>query len=118
MLYEVITDSAPEIPFYYYQFPSLTGVDIKASEVLKFASSSIPSFAGVKFTHSDFYDMQKCITFEGGKYNILSGYDEMLVCGLSFGVQAAVGSTYNFIAPLYHSLWKAFSAGDIRNNFV
>ncbi len=109
-----IADSAPEIPFYYYQFPSLTGVDIKASEVLKFASSSIPSFAGVKFTHSDFYDMQKCITFEGGKYNILSGYDEMLVCGLSFGVQAAVGSTYNFIAPLYHSLWKAFSAGDIE----
>jgi len=105
--------AAPEIPFYYYQFPALTGVDIKASEVLQFASSSIPNFGGIKFTHSDFYDMQKCIAFEGGRYNILSGFDEMLLCGLSLGVNAAVGSTYNFMAPVYLGVWEAFLAGDM-----
>ncbi|MCU0377617.1 MAG: dihydrodipicolinate synthase family protein [Bacteroidales bacterium] len=105
--------SAPEIPFYYYQFPALTGVDIRASEVLKFASSSIPNFGGVKFTHSDFYDMQKCLAFEGGRYNILHGFDEMLLCGLSLGARAAVGSTYNFLAPVYLGVWEAFTAGDM-----
>ncbi|MCU0457776.1 MAG: dihydrodipicolinate synthase family protein [Bacteroidales bacterium] len=106
--------AAPEIPFYYYQFPSLTGVDIKASEVLRFASDSIPNFGGIKFTHSDFYDMQKCIAFDGGRYNILSGFDEMLLCGLSLGVKAAVGSTYNFIAPVYLGVWEAFSSGNME----
>ncbi|TNF42957.1 MAG: N-acetylneuraminate lyase [Bacteroidetes bacterium] len=106
--------AAPEIPFYYYQFPALTGVDIRASEVLQFASSNIPNFGGIKFTHSDFYDMQKCIAFEGGRYNILSGFDEMLLCGLSLGINAAVGSTYNFIAPVYHGVWDAFKAGDLE----
>ena len=109
-----IAESAPEIPFYYYQFPALTGVDIKASEVIQIASSSIPNFAGIKFTHSDFYDMQKCIAFGGGRYNILSGYDEVLLCGLSLGAKAAVGSTYNFMAPVYLALWEAFSAGDME----
>ena len=108
-----IADSVPDMPFYYYHFPALTGVDIKASEVLKYASSSIPNLQGIKFTHSDFYDMQKCIAFEGGRYNILSGYDEVLVCGLVLGVKAAVGSTYNYMAPVYHSLWKALSSGDM-----
>jgi N-acetylneuraminate lyase len=109
-----IAMAAPEIPFYYYQFPALTGVDIRASEVLQFASASIPNFGGIKFTHSDFYDMQKCIAFEGGRYNILSGFDEMLLCSLSLGVNAAVGSTYNFIAPVYHAVWDAFKAGNME----
>lgn len=108
-----IAASAPELPFFYYHFPAITGVDIKASEVLQFASTSIPNFGGIKFTHSDFYDMQKCIAFDGGRYNVLNGFDEMLLCGLSLGVKAAVGSTYNFLAPLYHKIWESFSSGDV-----
>ena len=78
------------------------------------ASESIPNFAGVKFTHSDFYDMQKCLSFDGGRYNVLNGFDEMLLCGLSLGVQRQLsGSTYNFMAPLYYDLWDAFTRGDL-----
>ncbi|MDZ7633446.1 MAG: dihydrodipicolinate synthase family protein [Bacteroidales bacterium] len=108
-----IAESAPELPFFYYHFPVLTGVDIKAYEVFALASESIPNFAGVKFTRSDFYDMQKCLAFNGGAYNVLNGFDEMLLCGLSLGVNAAVGSTYNFMAPLYYDLWDAFIEGDL-----
>jgi len=107
-----VAASAPELPFFYYHFPTLTGIDIKASELFKLASS-VPNFAGVKFTHSDFYDMQKCLAFNRGRYNVLNGFDEMLICGLSLGVKAAVGSTYNFLAPLYHDIWESFSSGDL-----
>lgn len=107
-----VAASAPELPFFYYHFPVLTGIDIKASEIFKLASS-VPNFAGVKYTHSDFYDMQKCLAFDGGRFNVLNGFDEMLICGLSLGVKAAVGSTYNFLAPLYHDIWEAFSSGDL-----
>ncbi|MBE0678181.1 MAG: dihydrodipicolinate synthase family protein [Bacteroidales bacterium] len=109
---KTVAASAPELPFFYYHFPALTGIDIKASEIFKLASS-VPNFAGVKFTHSDFYDMQKCLAFDGGRFNVLNGFDEMLICGLSLGVKAAVGSTYNFMAPLYHDIWEAFSSGDL-----
>jgi N-acetylneuraminate lyase len=107
-----VAASAPELPFFYYHFPAFTGIDIKASELFKLASS-VPNFAGVKFTHSDFYDMQKCLAFNGGSYNVLNGFDEMLMCGLSLGAKAAVGSTYNFLAPLYHDIWESFSSGDL-----
>jgi N-acetylneuraminate lyase len=107
-----VAGSAPELPFFYYHFPVLTGIDIKASEIFKLALS-VPNFAGVKYTHSDFYDMQKCLAFDGGRFNVLNGFDEMLICGLSLGVKAAVGSTYNFLAPLYHEIWVAFSSGDL-----
>jgi N-acetylneuraminate lyase len=36
----------------------------------------------------------------------------MLLAALACGAQGAVGSTYNFAAPIYHRLIKAFRAGD------
>jgi len=38
--------------------------------------------------------------------------DEMLLGGLAFGAKGAVGSTYNFAAPLYHKITAAFERGD------
>ena len=37
----------------------------------------------------------------------------MLLAGLAMGVQAAVGSTYNFAPELYLELIEAFKMGDI-----
>jgi len=34
---------------------------------------------------------------------------------LGLGAKGAVGSTYNFAAPLYRRMWTAFTAGDIRH---
>ena len=33
------------------------------------------------------------------------------ICAL--GATGAVGSTYNFAAPIYHRLWRAFEKGDL-----
>src|SRR5207253_6272092 len=41
------------------------------------------------------------------------GYDELLLAGLTLGVRGAVGSTYNFAAPLYQRLIAAFERGDL-----
>jgi len=41
------------------------------------------------------------------------GSDENLLLGLSFGVTAAIGSTYNVAIPHYKKLAAAFEAGDI-----
>ncbi|MCX6326947.1 MAG: dihydrodipicolinate synthase family protein [Bacteroidia bacterium] len=107
-----IASAAPHLPFYYYHMPSITGVNFPVSELLPLIQDVIPNFSGVKFTHSDFNDMQKCIAFENGRYQILHGFDEVLLCGLSLGAKAAVGSTFNFLAPLYLKIWKAFDNSD------
>ena len=44
---------------------------------------------------------------------MLFGSVEMILSGLVAGAHGAVGSTYNFAAPLYNRLIKAFKRGDI-----
>jgi N-acetylneuraminate lyase len=104
-----IANSAPHLPFYYYHIPSFTGVNLLVNEMLVEAQSIIPNFAGIKFAHYDLYDMQQSIAYDNGKFEILHGFDEILLCGLSLGVQGAVGSTYNYMPSVYLDLWEAFN---------
>jgi N-acetylneuraminate lyase len=102
-----IARAASGLPFYYYHMPSMTGVQLPVIDLLNEMNGSISNFAGVKFTHYDLFDMQQCIAFQNGKYEILHGYDEILLAGLSLGVKAAVGSTYNYMSKIYIELWEA-----------
>jgi N-acetylneuraminate lyase len=45
---------------------------------------------------------------------MLFGSDEMLLSGLVVGAHGAVGSTYNFAAPLYNRIIAAFKRDDIK----
>ena len=58
--------------------------------------------------------MRRCLTFKDGRYEVLSAWDEMLLSGLATGAEAAVGSTFNFAAPIYHKMIDAFINGDIN----
>jgi len=55
----------------------------------------------------------QCLDFEGGKYDLLWGRDENILSALVLGCKGAVGSTYNYAAPLYIKLVEAFNRGDI-----
>jgi N-acetylneuraminate lyase len=108
-----ITDAAPELPFYYYHIPRLSGLSLSPLAFLAAASARIPSLAGIKFSSRDIEVMQQCLAFENGRYNILFGVDEMLLSGLAAGCHGAVGSTYNFLAPLYHQVMRHLESGDL-----
>jgi N-acetylneuraminate lyase len=105
--------AAPRTPFYYYHIPSMTGVDLPMAEFLCAAGPKIPTLAGVKFTHEDLADYGRCLDVAEDRYEIFFGRDEMLLAGLSLGARAAVGSTYNFAAPLYRQVAEAFELGDM-----
>jgi N-acetylneuraminate lyase len=108
-----IAGAAPALPFYYYHIPVMTGVTPNIAALLSEGPSSIPTLAGVKFSHTAVYDMQAALMVEEGRYNLLFGSDEMLLSGLCAGAHGAVGSTYNFAAPLYNRILAAFAAGDL-----
>ena len=110
-----IASGAPDLPFYYYHIPSISGIDLPMSKFIKLAAAQIPTFTGIKFTDNNFMEMQKCLNLDNGKWDILHGYDELLLAGLTFGAKGAVGSTYNFMAPLYLGIIEDFENGNIED---
>jgi N-acetylneuraminate lyase len=108
-----VGEAVPEMPLYFYHIPVLTGVSLPMSAFLEKISAMLPNFAGIKFTHEDFMDFLTCLNFKGGYYDMLWGRDECMLSALVLGCRGAVGSTYNYAAPLYHSLIDAFSRGDL-----
>jgi N-acetylneuraminate lyase len=107
--------AAPRLPFYFYHMPAMTGVNFPMIDFLKLASHRIPNLAGIKFTHENLMDYNQCLHFEGGRFNILFGRDEVLLCALALGATGAVGSTYNYMAPIYQDLLRAFQEGDLAS---
>jgi N-acetylneuraminate lyase len=108
-----VAAAAPSLPFYFYQIPSMTGVSLPAADFLRIGSAQIPNLAGVKFTHENLMDYAACVRAENGRFDALFGRDEILLAGLSLGARGAIGSTYNFIAPIYHLILEAFAQGDL-----
>jgi N-acetylneuraminate lyase len=108
-----IAEAAPALPFYYYHFPVMTGADLPMADFLTQAGRRIPNLAGIKFTHENLMDYRRCLAFDHSRYNLLFGRDEMMLAALGMGATGLVGSTYNYIAPLYHRLIAAFNRGDL-----
>jgi len=109
-----IAPAAADLPLYYYHIPVLTGVDLPVVELLRAAGERIPNLAGVKYTSEDLMDYSLCRELDAGRFDCLFGRDEMLLSALAVGAEGAVGSTYNFAAPLYLRLIDAFGAGDVE----
>ena len=105
---------APDLSYYYYHMPSMSGVCFPMLEFLRAAEPKIPKLAGIKYTHEDLVDFELCREFNDGKYDILYGRDETLLCSLALGCRGAVGSTYNIMAPLYTRLIDAFDSGNLN----
>lgn len=109
---QAIAEAVPDMPFYYYHIPVLNGVNLPMVELLQFAEDFIPNFAGIKYTHEDFMDFLSCLHFQNGKYDMLWGRDENMLASLVLGSKGAVGSTYNYAAPLYNSMMEAYENGE------
>jgi N-acetylneuraminate lyase len=108
-----IAGAAPELPFYYYDIPALTGFSLPMVEFLEKAPAHLPTLAGLKFTNPDLLTYQYCLRAGGGAWDVPFGFDEHLLGALAMGARGAVGSGFNFAAPIYHRLLAAFARGDL-----
>ncbi len=103
--------AAPRLPYYQYDIPMLTGITLSMSAFLHQAADKIPNLAGIKYSNTDLVTLQECLA--NPDFDILSGVDEALLGAMVLGVQGAVGSTYNFVAPVFHQMVTHFSKGDL-----
>ncbi|MGB8169200.1 MAG: dihydrodipicolinate synthase family protein [Chthoniobacteraceae bacterium] len=108
-----IASAAPATPFYFYDIPVFTNVSLSTPDFLAQARDRIPTLAGLKFSNPDLMAYQLLLHADGGPWDVPWGSDESLLAALAVGATGAVGSTYNFAAPIYHRLLAAFEKGDL-----
>ncbi len=109
-----VGEAVPDMPVYYYHIPVLTGVNIPMARFIKKISEMLPNFAGIKYTHEDFMDFLTCLNYDNKAFEMLWGRDENILPALSLGAKGAVGSTYNYAAPLYNKLIQEFNLGNLE----
>ena len=108
-----IVSKAPKLPFYYYH-TTMSGVALPMVKFLEAADGKIPNLAGIKFNNPDLYEFQNCQRACGGKFDITWGVDEFYAGAVALGATSAIGSTYNYAAPLYHKIRAAVEKGDLK----
>lgn len=107
-----VAAAAPETPFYYYEIPRMTGYVTRMAEFLPRMADAWPGFRGLKYTHPDLVELQRCLAFDDGRLEVYFGVDELLLPALALGVRKAVGSTYNFAAALHYAIGAAYDRQD------
>ena len=112
-LMAAIAEGAPATPFYYYHIPALSGAAMNPMRFTELAGEEIPTFCGIKYTDAGTSYNLSSLQKAGPGLEFLSGTDEAYLQSLAQGYEGAVGSTYNYAAPLYHQVRKAFEEGDL-----
>lgn len=114
---EELAAVTPHLPFYYYHIPVLSNANFKMSEFLKLVEKRIPTFKGIKFTHTDILDYQDCVEYvekNNLDYELFFGVDEMFMTSLPFNESGWVGSTYNHFPEVYREIQKCFEEKDYK----
>ncbi|HMP28644.1 MAG TPA: dihydrodipicolinate synthase family protein [Saprospiraceae bacterium] len=107
-----IAEKAAHKPFYYYHIPVLTQVNLPIAQFLVNAKKEIPNLQGVKYTHNDLEEYLVARNIENGNFEIFAGFDELSLANRSLGARKFIGSSYNFLAPLYYEMFERFDGGD------
>ncbi|MFZ5916541.1 MAG: dihydrodipicolinate synthase family protein [Chloroflexota bacterium] len=103
---------ASSLPFYVYNIPATTGVDVSV-DIMRDLVAALPTLRGIKYTSHNFFEMRKLIELEGGCLNVVSGPDEMMIAGQAMGADGAIGTTYNILPRLFVQAYQAINAGDL-----
>jgi len=107
-----VAAAAGDLPFYFYEIPPMTNVRLPMAEFLARGKERMPNLVGLKYSNIDLMQLQQCLRLHDGEFQVLFGSDEQLLSAAALGVHGAVGSTYNFAAPLYRRMLAALFRGD------
>ena len=100
--------AAVELPVVIYNIPARTGMTLNEAQLGTLLS--IPNVAGIKFTSSDFYLLERLVTAHPDKI-FYNGSDEMLLSGLAAGAHGGIGTTYNFQPARMLSIYRLYHEG-------
>ena len=105
-----VAGGAPELPFFYYHIPPITGVQVDVARLLPRGAERVPNLAGVKFSSPTVHEF---LGVDLERFRVLFGVDEMLIAGLVAGAHGAVGSTINLIPGAFREVMTALERADL-----
>ena len=112
---EEIASGAPQLPFYFYHIPALSGVFLPMLPLLEAVDGRIPNFAGIKYTYESIYEYNQCMLYKGGKFDMLHGQDETILPVLAMGgAQGGIGGTTNYNGRELVGILDAWEKGDME----
>ena len=112
---EEIASGAPNLPFYFYHIPALSGVFLPMLPFLKAVDGRIPNFAGIKYTFESLYEYNQCRMYKDGKFDMLHGQDETILPALAMGgAQGGIGGTTNYNGRELAGIIEAWDNNDLE----
>jgi N-acetylneuraminate lyase len=99
------------LPVIIYNIPVLTGSTLTTDQLAEILS--IPNVGGMKFTSSDFFQLERIRSAFPDKV-FYNGSDEMLLSGLSAGADGGIGSTYNVQPKTILGIYNAYMNNDAK----
>ncbi len=112
---EEIACGAPNLPFYFYHIPALSGVFLPMLPLLETVDGRIPNFAGIKYTYESIYEYNQCMLYKGGKFDMLHGQDETILPALAMGgAKGGIGGTTNYNGRELVGIIDAWNRGDLE----
>lgn len=109
-----VASAAPQTPFYYYNIPSMTGVNFPLVSFIDEAAREIPTFAGLKNSFNDLVDYQNCLHQPKSNYDLYWGSDEVFMMVYAVGNRNYVGSTYNYMGDIYFRMLDAYHSANFE----
>ena len=106
--YKKVTESC-SLPMLMYGYPGIKTMPVSLIERIMTLDTAI----GIKWTYHDYFGLNRVKRINGGNINVINGPDEMIICGLSMGADAGIGTTYNVMPGMFVKLYNAFHAGDV-----
>lgn len=102
---------AASLPMLVYHIPALSGVDMGQGTLSEMLSDS--RVMGIKYTSNDLFMLERIREAFPDKI-LYNGYDEIMLAGLSMGVDGGIGSTYNFMADKFVEIRRLFGEARIE----
>ncbi|MBR5870695.1 MAG: N-acetylneuraminate lyase [Clostridia bacterium] len=109
--YYVDITKASSLPVIIYNVPARTGMTLNYDQLHELLE--IPGVAGMKFTASDFYQLERLRTGHPN-HVFYNGSDEMLLSGLAAGADGGIGTTYNFQPDRMLKIYELYQQGKMQ----
>ena len=107
--YEAIAKSV-DLPLIIYSIPAFSGVEITADNLKTIIDAS--GAKGLKYTSYNLFELEK-IHRRFPELKLFNGHDEVMLNALPIGIDGAIGSTFNVMAPKYMNMKKTYHMGDL-----
>ncbi len=111
--YRTVIEANPDMPIYLYNFPAVTGNTLSRELVIKLAKH-YDNVVGLKDSSGDLQTLFATNNLKKGQFNTAIGPDELILAGLSMGLDASVSGHANVVPEIVVDLYNATKAGNLE----